>query len=205
MKDLSIIYYTSSREDEIFAEKVRKYLLKVIGRTFLISVSQKPLDFGENICVGNIGFSEFSIFKQMRIGIERATTKYIALVEADSLYPEEHFKFHPTKQDRIFYNKNVFILNSKTLYFAKLSVGFYGGIISNRSFILNVIKIMSESKKRCTFRQFNFDTFKTKFPILTVDHNEGLHAYTHPTRGKCQDLPLWGNAKNLLKELGLLQ
>ena len=55
MFDITAIYYTVNYISDYFAENIKKQILKVIDDMPLISVSQKPIDFGQNICVGKIG------------------------------------------------------------------------------------------------------------------------------------------------------
>lgn len=45
------------------------------------------------------------IYDQLLIGAKQATTKYIATIEDDVLYPPEHFKFRP-KDDEVSYNQH---------------------------------------------------------------------------------------------------
>ena len=91
IKNLTCIYYTPNYKDETFAEKIRQALLKTIGNTPLISVSQKPLKFGHNICVGEIGRSPRNVYKQMLLGAKEATTDYVGCAEDDTLYHPSHF------------------------------------------------------------------------------------------------------------------
>jgi hypothetical protein len=64
------------------------------------------MDFGKNICVGDIGRSHFNIYWQALVGAMVAETKYIALAEDDVLYCSDHFKYTPP--EGIFsYNVNV--------------------------------------------------------------------------------------------------
>jgi hypothetical protein len=93
MTDLTLIYYTANLVDEKFANNIRQSLLS-FGLP-IISVSQKPLDFGYNICVGDIGASIYNIYKQVLIGAIEAKTKYVACCEDDALYNEEHFRHRP--------------------------------------------------------------------------------------------------------------
>jgi hypothetical protein len=51
----TIIFYTGNTEKESFEKKVRDNILKVSNGIPIISVSQKPIYFGTNICVGIIG------------------------------------------------------------------------------------------------------------------------------------------------------
>lgn len=67
-------------------------MLKVAGDYPIISVSQKPMDFGKNICVGEIGKSVRNLYKQILIGAKAADTEYVAMAEDDCLYTREHFK-----------------------------------------------------------------------------------------------------------------
>lgn len=91
IENLTIIYYTPNYEDETFADTVRKFLLKTIGDTPLISVSHSPIKFGHNICVGDIGRSARNVYKQMLIGCKEAKTDYVAMAEDDTFYHPSHF------------------------------------------------------------------------------------------------------------------
>jgi len=96
-QDLTVIFYTANVLHEPFAGTVRKQLLKAKGDYPLISVSQKPMDFGINICVGDIGRSHLNIYRQILIGCKAAQTKYVAMTEDDALYSYEHFhNFRPS-------------------------------------------------------------------------------------------------------------
>lgn len=112
-KDLTIVYYTANQVPKKFLEFTQRKLLEAIGDTPLISVSQKPMDFGENICVGNIGVSTLNIYRQAMEGARRAKTRYIALAEDDALYTPSHFDFRPS--EGVFaYNRNIWGLYTWT-------------------------------------------------------------------------------------------
>ncbi len=105
-KDLTIIYYTANHISDYFMSNTLKVLLGCIGNIPIISVSQKPMSLGKNICVGDIGRSHLNIYRQALIGAKEAKTKYIALVEDDVLYTKEHFEYKPI--DGVFsYNVNI--------------------------------------------------------------------------------------------------
>lgn len=96
MSNMTVVYYTSNRENEYFENNIREQITRAVaGRHPIISVSQKPIDFGENICVGDVGCHDWNAFRQLRIGIEAAKTKFIAAAESDVLYPPEYFDFEP--------------------------------------------------------------------------------------------------------------
>lgn len=62
----------------------------------VISVSQKPIEFGKNICIGDIGASTYNLYTQVLIGAKAVRTEYVALCEDDCLYPSSHFTVRPS-------------------------------------------------------------------------------------------------------------
>lgn len=104
--DLTIIFYTANKVQEPFASRVRDHLVRTTkGKIPIISVSQKPLDFGLNICVGDIGFSLINIYRQALIGALATRNPYIAMCEDDCLYTPGHFEYRPP-EDAFGYNLN---------------------------------------------------------------------------------------------------
>jgi hypothetical protein len=96
MNDLTLLYYTANVLSERPAENIRKYLLNVTrGEIPIVSVSQEPLKFGINICVGKIGRTYYNCYLQILTGAEEVKTKYVACVEDDTLYSMEHFNHRP--------------------------------------------------------------------------------------------------------------
>lgn len=109
MTDLTVIYLTANLIPESFAEYQRRILLEAIGDTPLISVSRKPLDFGENI--SDDGEKNINnIYRQMLRAFKVATTDYVAMAEDDTLYPKDHFSFFRPEMDTFAYNQNRFAL-----------------------------------------------------------------------------------------------
>jgi hypothetical protein len=76
----------------------------------IVSVTQEPVDLGDNICVGKIGSSWLNLYKQLKAGAERATTKYVAMAEDDCLYTQEHYDWIPPRDDTFYYNENVWFV-----------------------------------------------------------------------------------------------
>jgi len=106
---LTIIYYTSNYLDDhnpYFVANTKRFLMSAIGDTPLISVSHKPMDFGHNICVGDIGRSNRNIYWQILQGCKEAKTKYVAMAEDDVLYMSQHFVDRPSKDDTLLYDMN---------------------------------------------------------------------------------------------------
>jgi hypothetical protein len=100
MNDLSltVIYYTSNYLEEknpYFLENTKKQLLMAVGDLPIVSVSQKPINLGQNICVGEIGRSHLNIYRQILAGAKAAKTNWVAMAEDDILYSFEHFNGLP--------------------------------------------------------------------------------------------------------------
>lgn len=91
MSDITAVYYTANVIPDKFAQDVRSQLAYASGGIPIISVSHKPLDFGQNVVV-DMPRHHLSIYRQALVGAKEAKTKYIALCEDDVLYSPEHFK-----------------------------------------------------------------------------------------------------------------
>jgi len=111
MAETTVIYYSDNSLPQALADVCQRYLLRVAGEMPIISVSQKPMALGHNICVGDIGRSLLSLFRQQLIGLEAATTQYVAFAEHDVIYSPEHFQFVPPKRDVFYYNTNFWYLH----------------------------------------------------------------------------------------------
>ena len=98
MDDLTIVYYTDGSLAPASAAAGRRHLSESSARAgaySLISVSQKPLSFGRNICVGPQPRAFRTIVHQIVTGLAAATTEYVALCEHDTFYPPSHFDLRP--------------------------------------------------------------------------------------------------------------
>jgi hypothetical protein len=217
--NLTLIYYTANICEPVLAQKVRENILKVTNAP-VISVSQEPIDFGENVCVGKVGMSSYNIRKQILIGAMHASTDYVALVEDDTLYPPDHFDVLNCKRDdKICYNRKVFVLSAFNKNLARKGSLYTGAIIANKYFLINVLKDMIKGRrgwvddpnhshptrrlKLPTFRSYGHATFKQRGSLITVDHASSMHPTMHNVRRDIDELPIWGNARELLKELRL--
>ena len=102
----AILYYTDnvSVADHI-GEAVRAQLLK--SELPIISVSQQPMDFGHNVCIGDIGRSRVSMTNQVILGLDNTDADVVFLAEHDVLYHPSHFDFEPTGKDTLYFNQNM--------------------------------------------------------------------------------------------------
>ncbi len=107
----AIVYYTDGSFDASHpkeAQQVRDRLVDVADGIPIVCVSQTPLDFGEKqVCVGEIGSSHLSMFKQILAGVEAAEADTIYLAEHDCLYSGQHFQVTLHTDDKFVYNTNV--------------------------------------------------------------------------------------------------
>lgn len=109
MSDITIVYYTDNRLDEGIAKRCRELLVEAANGIPIISVSQKPVDLGVNICVGEIGRSWVNLYKQLFAGVDAAKTKYVATAEHDCIYSTEHYAWEPPRDDVFYYNDNCWL------------------------------------------------------------------------------------------------
>ena len=202
MNDLAtIIYYTSNRENEKFEQAIRDELVKSSNGTKIISVSQKPIDLGTNICIGDVGANDINLMKQILIGCENATTPFLYMAEADCLYPPEYFTFIPEELNRVYHYSNLYMMY-------KWKPGFYHksysqcGLVVGREYAIkrlresifpdHTIEALKRDKK------FLFDT-----PIINIKTRDGLRANTWVTKNlpPKDELPYWGTYNKLREKL----
>lgn len=108
--DKTILYLTDHSLDPWLADRCRELLVKSSCGLPIVSVSQKPIDFGDNICVGEIGRSGLSMDKQTLAGLLRIQTKWVAFAEHDCIYSPEHFFWVPSDEENFWYNDNVWLV-----------------------------------------------------------------------------------------------
>lgn len=101
-----LLYYTDSELREDIADTCRKQLKRCAGDKPIVSVSLKPLDFGNNITV-NLERGYLTLFKQILLGLEMLDTDIVYFCEHDILYHPSHFNFIPSRKDAFYYNTNV--------------------------------------------------------------------------------------------------
>lgn len=210
MKDLfTIIYYTSNKEDEDFEAKVRQKLLEVSGDIPIISVSQKPIDFGKNICVGEVGASYLNLYRQVEIGCKEAKTPFVISAEADCIYPPDYFNFIPPNIGGCYLYNNILILNSwESGYLAKNEC--FGAQITGREHYLKELKTSLEGKPqwscaraddpRRLWVRHRWQLFGTKNPVISIKTGNGINKYTKTCSIRHERVPYWGSSMALRKE-----
>lgn len=207
----TIIYCTSNRENESFENKIKDDLLKKCGDIQIISVSQKPIQFGKNICVGDVGVSGFNFLRQVLIGCLAATTKYVISAEADSVYSPDYFEFIPPKDDVCYRNNNTYLMGHKRDYFYKKNEGGTWCQVINREFYIKRLQELFQGMPEWSTEMKNFpkeinkklfdsyETFTTKNPCISIKAN-GMRKYSHSERVPIYELSYWGDSKKFRKE-----
>lgn len=207
MPNKTVVYYTSNKEDEVFEKRIRDNILQVTDLP-IISVSQKPIDFGKNICVGKRGWSYLNAFRQLLIGCEMATTDFVVMAESDCLYPEKgYFDFEPTDLNAIYSYDNVWILNKHWDKF-KRKEQTHGSMIYGRKWFISFLKeclkgLPMWSKKKI---EFPFYSSNQKFqlfagdPIINIITGINGRKWTKTMGKHKESLPYWGTIIDVKKK-----
>lgn len=205
-----IIYYTDNRLDGTkLCSKVRG-LLKSFNIP-IISVSQKPINFGENY-VYKGERSQLAIMEQVWIGLMKSKADMIYLAEHDCLYHPSHFDLI---SDTICYDDHWYRCSTRGYYWLGLQ-----GILLSTCFGPRLELIKGIASKLFCARKMGAIRYvepgvgtdaklipikrtRAKFPMICVRHdkNWGLNQLDHPEQFKV--CPIWGDYKILREKLGL--
>lgn len=218
MNDITIIYYSSNHEKPEFEERIKDNILKVAGNLPIISVTQKPINFGKNIVVGGVGVSGFNMFRQVQIALMEAKTKFVVSAEADCLYPPDYFQFIPERDDLCYRNKNLYVMPQHRAYFWRKEEGATHAQIVGREFYLKTLDRLFEGapqwsaeernfpkertrhKQEDVFTRYEIEFYETKNPVVQIKTSQSMRHYTHSDRIARQELPYWGTGTDFRKK-----
>src|SRR3990167_1574627 len=206
--NIVIIYVSSNKENPLFEEKIRQDLLRKAGGIPIISVTQKPVSLGKNICVGNVGTSGFNFCRQELIACENTDADVVISAEADCLYSPCYFQFRPEKLDVPYRNTNIYVQKYGEDYFCKKTMSTFSQVVG-REFYFNRLKLLfngvpmwsTEMKnfpkeiKKPLFEKFEY--FQTKYPCISFKTGEGMRRHSNSDEVPVYDLPYWGSAIKL--------
>ena len=214
--DLTVIYYTSNREKPDFESKIRQALLDTIGDLPLISVSQKPLDFGENICIGDVGVSEINCRRQFLMGCEAAKTKYVCAAEADFMYPKEYFEFVPPRDDTVYLAMRCWVLfaqRGKRRIFSPKPRGSEGATVVNREYIIERLRFILKDAPQWREKtdgdrlipqllgSCRHEMFWTEVGTITFKTDRQMHRRTpNLIKKRTMKIPYWGTFKDVAEK-----
>jgi len=174
-----IVYYTDSKLDPALANPVRKQIVRASGDAIpIISVSQEPLRFGQNINVGEKPHEYRSMYEQLLLGLEAAPEGSIVyLCEHDVFYHPSHFAYLPESKEHAYFNTN--------RYHYKLGVGSFlkargkralSQCVAYREFLIEhckerLAKWDADIPTRMSIRFYNFASER---PNVDIRHGENL-------------------------------
>jgi len=213
--DATIIYCSSNRENPEFEQKIRTNIV-LNSNLPIVSVTQKPIVFGRNICVGDdIGVSGFNFFRQTLIACEAAATRFVISAEADTLYPPDYFKFIPERDYVCYRNTNLYVMPDKRSFFFHKKEGATHSQVIGREFYIKRLKELFEGAPQWSAEEINFprerglgvdvfkdseiEYFETKNPVIQIKTGNSMRYYTHSERVPIVSLPYWGDGKLLAK------
>ena len=214
MGDLTIIYYSSNREGNDFEKRVRDNILANSNGLPIISVTQKPIDFGKNIVVGDVGASGFNMFRQVQIACNEAQSTFVVSAEADCLYPPDYFTFVPERDDVCYRNDNLYVMGQWRDYFYHKKEGATHAQVVGRKFYLDRLDYLFKDAPEWSVEEKNFpkerlrkeDVFdeiiyyQTKDPVVQIKTTRSMRHYTHSERIPVYDLPFWGSGREFRKK-----
>ncbi len=196
-----IVYFTDSRLEESLEKAVREQILKAAKGIPIISVSQKPLDFGKNICVGTKPRCYLSLYEQLLIGVKAAEKDaLIYLCEHDVFYNPTHFEYIPPRKNKIYYNLN--------RYYWTLNAEFFLVAIGKRALSQSVAYkevLLAHAKEQVASRRANiaspcfgpFKNFTTRYPNIDIRHGGNFSIFgkfekSHRSR-RYEKIDYWGS------------
>lgn len=106
----TILYLTDNTLDPAIMALCQRTLIREAWDIPIVSVSQKGIDFGRNICLGEIGRSWTSLYRQMLAGLQEITTDWVVIAEHDVLYTHEHLSYNLGDSTVFHYNHNCWLV-----------------------------------------------------------------------------------------------
>jgi len=203
MGNLSIVYYTSNAEDPMFEKRVRDNISRVTNLP-IISVSQKPIGFGKNFCVGDIGKSYLNEWKQILIGLKLAKTRFCIAAESDCLYPPEYFTFVPLAEDLVYRYSNVWAYwKNRNKFWRKPKCE--GAQMCGREYWIERLEsalASSNNPNEISTRIFEKEGRWGGNPVITFLTGDGISTKTSMCKEPPVDkLPYWGTASEIRERM----
>lgn len=216
MTDATVLYVTANTEPESFESKIRAKLAAAAAGLPIVSVSQKPVDLGQNICVGDRGACYANEYRQLLTAAKAVRTEWVVAAEADFLYPRCYFTFAPPADGPDLWRYDpVYILWRSRAY----SPGFRRKLNSEGAQWARREPLVARLEARFAglpeWHEPGAD-WKVKVygrnewslfgdpsqPAVSIKSGFGMRPSTKVSRDEpTMELPLWGSATELRKEL----
>ena len=211
--DTTVVYYTCNGDYPALEQAVRETIAQHCGDLPIISVSQQPIAFGQNLCVGQLERSSEHALMQLRIGAELARTRFLAVCEADTLYPPQFFQFKPSCTKTYYYPRAGYIaFRGRRVYWRKMLCELMGVVA--RDFLLRILDVLQPKMCECmqarhagedarlyitpTVAEHGVVARVDLGPVVTLKSGRGMHMQTpFFRRGPRQTRPVWGSARSI--------
>lgn len=217
-RDLTAVYYTCNREIPVFEQRIGEALVESAGDTPIISVSQKPMTLGNNICVGDVGVSTQNGYVQMLIGCEVATTAWVCLAPADFVFPPGYFQFCPPREDTFYVAGPLWVFfnqRGKRRVFVKKSRGSEAAMVCSRRLLIERIRTIlkpiggswgphDSGDKSWPYLIYDDAVRAERFPLddpcVAVKTDNQMHRRTpHRPSSATDEIPYWGTVEQFLE------
>ena len=210
----TIVYYTSNREDEAFEDLMKKKLLEVSGDIPIISVSQKPITLGHNICVGDVGACDHNLFRQILTAAKEVKTPYIISCEADCIYPPEYFTFVPDDDSNYYRFNPIYVFNKwgkgeykgffpkTTAPFAQITKTKYYVDELERAF--TGLPMWRENRNPIHVDIFSHHDWSERHlenSVISFKTGNGMRKHSEASGRPVDELSYWGDADSFRKEI----
>ena len=225
MEDLTAIFLTNNEVPKKWAEFHMRVLRESLDGAPLIIMSREvypPQPLGTINILQDRPRSLSNIYWQLLRGAKMATTDYIAVVEDDTLYPKEHFRYRPNK-NCIGYNMHHWSLFTwgEPTYSWRNRRGNYS-MLSCRKLVIEALeerfakypdgtpdKITGEIGRPMVERNMGItlrdvEEFNTSVSVVNFNHSnasDSLQLRQRKSLGTIRafDIPFWGRADELVK------
>lgn len=225
--DLTVIYLTGNLMPSRWAEYHMGHLLDAVDGPMVV-ISRKPIDLNrpdtEYLIQGGT-YSAWNVYVQLLRGAKLATTKFIAVAEDDTLYPQRHFTDFRPPEDAVAYDLSrwsVFSWQEKPYFSAIRRHGNFA-MIGSRQLVIDALEERQDKYPNgCSFAgeigrkdvERNLGVQRRKLvewyciePMVNLCHPQGLSPTYINTPGverkpgelKAWDIPIWGKAADIAK------
>ena len=222
-----IVYYTDNRAPVKLAKNVQQ---RIAAQGLpIVAVSLKPMpQFTANIVL-DLDRGPLTMFRQILAGLEASTADHIFFCEHDVLYHPSHFEFVPPRDDRFFYNTNVWKARDDGFCVRTVDCRQTSGLCASRELLLEHYRKRVEIVERDGFtRRMGFEpgthrrkervddyrseTWESEFPNIDIRHGGNLtqtrwspEEYRDKRHAKgwqeaqIEELPGWSNLRALVQ------
>jgi hypothetical protein len=225
MDDLTIIYLTANEMPDNWIKYQNEVLKEASCGCPIISISRKPIVFGENILDIEPKKSYWNIYMQLLIGAIKSKTKYIAMAEDDVLYTKEHFKEFRPKDNEVSYDRSrwsLFAWEKKPMYCLRNRIS-NCSLIAPREYIIEALTERKNKwpdgykrddyvgevgrkliEKNLQVSNRNMVEWYCTNPIIQLNHINGIDErqktkWKKHGQVKAWDIPYWGKAIDIVQ------